>query len=118
MSDHPFRAGDVDLTPAQVRELHDRAEIELVDVREAYEVEQSRIAGSRHVEMERLAANAQTIDRERPVVFYCRLGARSGLAASAFRRAGWNAYSMVGGLTAWDAQRLPLDPPGAGVADH
>jgi rhodanese-related sulfurtransferase len=40
------------------------------------------------------------------------------MAANAFRRAGFEAYSMVGGLSAWDAQGLPLVPEGGHVADH
>jgi hydroxyacylglutathione hydrolase/adenylyltransferase/sulfurtransferase len=116
--EHPFRADDVDVTPADVRERHEAGHIQLVDVREPYEREAGHIAGSRHIELERLASQAQTIDSGRPVVFYCRLGARSGMAATAFRRAGYDAYSMVGGLTAWDQQGLPLAPEGGHVADH
>jgi rhodanese-related sulfurtransferase len=52
------------------------------------------------------------------VLFYCRLGARSGMAANAFRRAGFDAYSLDGGLTEWDRRGLPLDPPDGTVADH
>jgi rhodanese-related sulfurtransferase len=118
MSDHVFHADDVDVTAADVRERHARGEIQLVDVREDYEHEAGRIAGARHVELERLAANAGSLARDRPLVFYCRLGARSGMAANAFRRAGYDAYSMVGGITAWDGQGFPLEPDDGHVADH
>jgi rhodanese-related sulfurtransferase len=118
MSGHLFHAADVDLSPADVRARHEQGEIQLVDVREPYEHDAGRIAGAQHIELERLAFEADTIDRERPVVFYCRVGARSGMAASAFRRAGWDAYSMDGGLEAWDAEGLPLEPEGGHVADH
>jgi hydroxyacylglutathione hydrolase/adenylyltransferase/sulfurtransferase len=115
---HPFHADDVDVEAPRVREMYERGEIQLIDVREDYEHEAGRIAGARHIELERLASKAGTIDRDRPVVFYCRLGARSGMAAQAFRRAGYDAWSMVGGLTAWDEQGLPLDPPAGRVAEH
>ena len=118
MSKHVFQADDVDVSVEHVRDRHARGEIQLVDVREPYEHEAGRIAGARHVELERLAANAETLDRDRPLVFYCRLGARSGMAANAFRRAGFDAYSMVGGITAWDEQDLPLEPTDGHVADH
>jgi rhodanese-related sulfurtransferase len=114
----PFRAADVDLDIPRVRELHDRGEIQLIDVREPYEHDAGRIAGARHIELERVASQAPAIDKDRPVVFYCRLGARSGMAANAFRRAGWEAYSMDGGLEAWDHAGLPLEPDGGHVADH
>jgi rhodanese-related sulfurtransferase len=115
---HAFHAADVDVDPESVRDAHDRGEIQLIDVREPYEHEVGRIGGARHIEIERLASKADTIERERPVVFYCRLGARSGMAASAFRRAGWDAYSMVGGLEEWARRGLPLDPEDGHVADH
>jgi rhodanese-related sulfurtransferase len=115
---HAFHAADVDLDPESVRDAHDRGEIQLIDVREPYEHEAGRIDGARHIEIERLASKADTIERERPVVFYCRLGARSGMAANAFRRAGWDAYSMVGGLEEWARRGLPLDPEDGHVADH
>jgi rhodanese-related sulfurtransferase len=115
---HAFHAADVDIDPESVRDAHDRGEIQLIDVREPYEHEAGRIDGARHIEIERLASKADTIERERPVVFYCRLGARSGMAANAFRRAGWDAYSMVGGLEEWARRGLPLDPEDGHVADH
>ena len=118
MSEHAFHAADVDVSPEDVKARHEAGEIQLIDVREPYEHEAGRIAGARHIELERVASQAPTIDKDRPVVFYCRLGARSGMAANAFRRAGWEAYSMDGGITAWDQAGLPLEPDGGHVADH
>jgi rhodanese-related sulfurtransferase len=117
-NDHLFHADDVDVEPEQVAEQHRAGTIQLVDVRESYEWDAGRIAGARHIELERVASQASTIDRDTPVVFYCRAGARSGMAASAFRRAGYDAYSMVGGITAWDERGLPLEPDDGHVADH
>ena len=91
---------------------------QIVDVREPYEREAGYVEGSEHIELQRLAGAAQSLDPERRVIFYCRVGARSLMAAQAFRRAGYDAYSLAGGLQAWHDAGLPLDPPGAGVADH
>jgi rhodanese-related sulfurtransferase len=107
---------DVELDPSQVAEMRD--DVQLVDVREPYEWAAGRIAGARHIEMGELAAKAASLDRERPVVFYCRVGARSGIAAHAFRRAGYEAYNLAGGLEAWVADGLPLEPPDGAVAPH
>jgi rhodanese-related sulfurtransferase len=112
-------ADETDLAPERVRELLDSGEIQLVDVRETYEWEAGRIPGARHIEMERLASQAESIDRERPVVFQCRVGSRAGMAAQAFRASGYDAYNLAGGLEAWAAHGLPLEPEGsAHVADH
>lgn len=90
----------------------------VIDVREEYERAAGHIAGTRHIEFASLTAAAGTIERERPVVFYCRVGSRSDVAAQAFRGAGFEAYSMSGGLVRWAAEGRPLSPVDGHVADH
>ena len=63
-----------------------------------------------------LAAQAESIDRDRPVVFYCRSGSRSAMATQAFRGAGYDAHNMEGGLLDWAAAGLPLEPDDGHVA--
>jgi len=104
------------MDPQQVAELLQRDEIQLIDVREPYEHEAGRIAGGRLVVLTELAAQAQSIDRDRPVVFYCRSGSRSAMATEAFRGAGYDAHNMEGGLLDWAAAGLPLEPDGGHVA--
>jgi rhodanese-related sulfurtransferase len=105
-----------DYTPQQVAELLERGEIQLIDVRQPEEHEAGRIAGDRFIELAELGGLVDTIDRARPVVFYCRSGARSAMATEAFRGAGFDAHNMLGGLLEWDTAGLPLDPPGGYVA--
>ena len=109
---------DFDVSPERVAELRAAGDVQLVDVREPYEWEAGRIAGARHIELTEVAARAESIDRDRPVVFYCRVGSRSAMAAGAFRRAGYEAYSMQGGLEAWAGRGLPLEPEDGTVAPH
>jgi len=105
-----------DLSPARVAELIGDG-VQLVDVRELYEREAGRIPGdSAHIELERLPADADSIDRERPVVFYCRSGSRSALAAQAFAAAGYDAHNLDGGLKAWVADGLSIEPADGRVA--
>src|SRR4051794_5419540 len=113
-----FADPDHELPPERVKELLDRGEIDLIDVREPYEWDAGRIPGAQHIELERLASRAHEIDRSRPVVFQCRLGARSGMATQAFRAAGWDAYNLQGGIREWHRRGLPLHPEGGEVADH
>ena len=113
-----FKDPNSELSPERVSELWGRGEIQLIDVREPYEHEAGRIEGARHIELERLPSEAETIDRDRPVVFHCRLGARSAMATQAFRAAGYDAHNMTGGLQAWADAGLPLAPPGGYVAPH
>ena len=107
---------DSDYTPHQVAKLLSEGDIQLIDVRQPEEHQAGRIAGDRLVELTRLAAEVDSINREKPVVFYCRSGSRSAMATQAFRGAGYDAYNMAGGLLEWNAAGLPIDPPGGHVA--
>jgi rhodanese-related sulfurtransferase len=108
---------DGDYTPQQVADLLTRGQIQLIDVRAGHEHQAGRIAGGRLVELSHLAAEASTIDRQRPVVFYCRTGSRSAMATQAFAQAGYDAHNMAGGLVEWQATGLPIEPQGGYVAD-
>jgi rhodanese-related sulfurtransferase len=106
-----------DYTPLQVSALLADGDVQLIDVRTPDEHDAGRIAGDRLVELARLASEIETIDRSRPVVFYCRSGARSAMASQAFTQAGFDAHNMIGGLLDWDAAGLPLEPSDGYVAD-
>src|SRR3954454_8286063 len=102
-----------ELSPREVADALDR--VQLVDVREPYEFEAGRIEGARHVELSRLAEEAESLDPARPVVFYCRVGGRSAMATQAFRASGYDAHNMAGGLVSWAESGLPLEGT---VAEH
>lgn len=108
---------EADQTPQEVFELLKHGDIQLIDVREPEEHEAGRIAGDRLVPLAELTAQATSIDRDRTIVFYCRSGARSAMAAQAFRGAGYDAHNMSGGLLDWHAAGLPLEPSDGFVAD-
>jgi rhodanese-related sulfurtransferase len=112
-ADLPF-----DLSPGRVAELLADGAIQLVDVRETYERDAGRIRSSRHVPLEELSGAAPTIDPSVPVVFVCRVGGRSAMAAAAFVRAGYDAHNLDGGMLAWAASGLALEPEDGRVADH
>jgi rhodanese-related sulfurtransferase len=111
------RKVSIELSPQEVAKLLQTGNAQLIDVRQAYEHEAGRIAGDRHLELAQLAGRADTLERDRPVVFYCRSGARSGMATEAFKGAGFDAYNLAGGLLAWEASGLPLEPADGYVAD-
>jgi len=109
----------IEVDPAQVAEWLEREPApQVIDVREPRERDAGHIDGTRHIALGRLSGEAASVERGRPVVFYCRVGARSEMAAQAFRAAGYEAYSMTGGLVRWAHEGRPLSPEGATVADH
>ena len=107
-----------EISPVRAAELHEAGEVQLVDVREPYEYDAGHIAGARHVPVSRLSEEAASLDRERPVVFYCRSGGRSAMATQAFRASGFDAHNMSGGMMAWAQEERPIEPEGGTVADH
>jgi rhodanese-related sulfurtransferase len=110
---------EIEVEPERVAEWRQQdPAVQLIDVREPYEREAGHIPDSRHMELVRLSGEAASVEREHPVVFYCRVGARSLMAAQAFRAAGYEAYSMAGGLRRWAQEGRPLTPEGGTVADH
>jgi rhodanese-related sulfurtransferase len=108
---------DQDYTPEQVAELLASSTIQLVDVRETHEHAAGRIAAGDHIELGELTARAGEIDRDVPIVFYCRSGGRSAMATEAFRTAGFDTHNMAGGLLAWHGRGLPIEPPDGFVAE-
>jgi rhodanese-related sulfurtransferase len=109
----------VDVEPQRLAAwLADPEPPQLIDVRELYEREAGYIDGSRHIRLTELTAAAPSVANDRPVVFYCRVGGRSTMAMEAFRAAGYEAYSLSGGLVRWAAEGHPLSPDGGTVADH
>ena len=89
----------------------------LVDVRLDYEWEAGHIAGAQRIEMNDLVAAADSLPKDKPLVFYCRSGNRSSMPAVAFREAGYDAYNVEGGLLAWVEAGLPIEPENGTVAE-
>jgi rhodanese-related sulfurtransferase len=110
---------EIELEPERVESwLSEDGELQVIDVREPYEHEAGHIDGTRHIVLGSLSEQAGSIAREHPVVFYCRVGSRSLMAAQAFRAAGYEAYSMEGGLRRWAQDGRALSPAGGTVANH
>jgi|SRR4051812_19041667 len=113
-----FSDTEFDLPPGRVKEILDAGEAQLVDVREPYEWDAGRIPGAKHIELERLGGRADELDKDRPVIFQCRVGRRSALATQAFRAVGFDAYNMRGGIEAWAEEGFALEPEDGHVAEH
>ena len=109
---------EIEVTPEHTEQALADGSAQVVDVREPYEREAGRIAGSRHIELQDLPAQSETLERDRPVIFQCRSGSRSLMAAQAFRRAGFDAWSMAGGLERWVQEGREIEPADGKVAPH
>ena len=86
----------------------------VIDVREADEVAQGAIPGSRHIPRGslELRIEKEVPDHAAPVVVYCQGGTRSVLATRSLRELGYAAVrSLAGGFTAWKTAGLPWETP-------
>jgi rhodanese-related sulfurtransferase len=112
-------AAAIEIDPQRLADwLGEDASVQVIDVREPHERQAGHIARSRHIPLASLPEQAATLERERPVVAYCRVGSRSDMAVRALRTAGFEAYSMSGGLVRWSEEGRPLVPEGGYVAEH
>ncbi len=115
---NPLDDPEIEIAPERAQALVTAGEAVIVDVREPYEWDAGRIEGATHIELEHLSSRADELPKDTAIVFQCRAGIRSLMAAQAFRRAGYDAWSMAGGLAAWAGDGLPLTPDDGVVADH
>jgi rhodanese-related sulfurtransferase len=90
---------------------------QVVDVRTDHEWEAGRIAGATHLPLDELAERAGEIDKERPVLLYCRGGNRSTMAAAALAEAGYDARKLSEGIVGWVEAGLPVEPQDGYVAE-
>jgi rhodanese-related sulfurtransferase len=107
MTDSPRRLGEVG--PTELKQLLDKGEVKLIDVREVHENQAERIAGG---ELVPLSTFGQSVPREQqgPVVFYCRSGNRTGKNAALFLETGYGpVYHLAGGIEGWKAAGLPIE---------
>ncbi|MCW2957451.1 MAG: rhodanese-like protein [Solirubrobacterales bacterium] len=114
-----FPATDgLEVTPEQTQQAITDGTAVVVDVRERYERDAGYADGTQHIPVTELADRASTLDKDSTIVFVCRVGGRSLMAAQALRASGYDAWSMAGGMVRWDAEGRRLAPEGGTVADH
>lgn len=84
-------------------------EVMLVDVRTEAEFATGAIAGAKFLPLHMLPLAGDQIPADKPVVFYCRSGARSAQACAFMTTKGYdNVYNLQGGVMAWARAGLAL----------
>jgi adenylyltransferase/sulfurtransferase len=96
-------AGFADITPQELaRRLQRGDDFDLIDVREQWEWDASRIAGARLIPLGELEHAAGQLDRAREVIVHCKSGGRSAKAARLLVERGFARVSnLAGGITRW-----------------
>jgi glyoxylase-like metal-dependent hydrolase (beta-lactamase superfamily II)/rhodanese-related sulfurtransferase len=82
----------------------------LIDVRAPRERDQKRIPGSLSIPLNHLAERTSELPDDRPLLVYCAGGYRSSIAASLLQLHGFkHVGEIAGGITAWEAAKLPIE---------
>jgi rhodanese-related sulfurtransferase len=95
---------DFEISPSQVKSLQQRGEtFTLLDVREPWEYDTSRIEGAIHIPMADIPARVhQELDPEKHIVVLCHRGVRSLSVTNWLRQQGYEkVQSMRGGIDGW-----------------
>jgi rhodanese-related sulfurtransferase len=104
-----------DLSVAEARDLLQKdASVYLLDVRTPGEYLQVRLAGARLVPIDQLLRRVGELPRDRPILVYCTVGARSSQVFRYLAAQGYpEVYNLYGGISAWQLRGLPVQqgPP-------
>jgi sulfur-carrier protein adenylyltransferase/sulfurtransferase len=83
----------------------------LVDVREPFEYDISRIPGSKLIPLGELPARLSELDSADDIVLHCKVGGRSAKALRILQEAGFRKLNnLQGGITAWSDDVDPTTP--------
>lgn len=91
-----------EITVQELKEMLDKhSDLQLIDVREAYEYEIADIGGDK-IPMGTIPGSIDKINKDKPVIIYCRTGNRSGQVCNFLEGSGFtNLYNLKGGILAW-----------------
>ena len=79
-----------------------------VDVRELHEYVLGHVPGALSIPLSRLASRLPEVPAGGPVYVICASGNRSKVGADLLHRAGRDAYSVMGGTSAWAGAGRPV----------
>jgi len=89
--------------------LQKDARVYLLDVRTAGEYFQVRLDGAHLVPIDQLLQRIGELPKDRPILVYCTVGARSSQVVNYLAGQGYpEVYNLRGGLSAWMVRNLPV----------
>lgn len=84
-----------------IAEIQNGAQPILLDCRENWEWQRTRLQGSLHIPMNQIPDRLAELDRQREIVVICAHGQRSYMVTQYLAEQGFKARSLSGGLAAW-----------------
>jgi len=113
-SKNPTQVSEIELiSPQQVYEaVYSEDSVQLVDVRTSEEYLESHLKGAQNICVTNndFKEKIKTLDRDKPVYLYCKMGGRSARAAKILKEMGFKkVYDMDGGITSWKEKNLMVE---------
>ncbi len=105
-----FTRGFKEISPIEAVQLVNHENALMLDIREDAELNQGKIAGSKHIPLSILKQRLKELEkyRESPVITFCRSGSRSSQASNIlYKNQFEKVYHMKGGMIAWENANLP-----------
>ena len=102
-----------EMTATELKQRLDNGDdIQIIDVREDYEVAIGNIPNSKHIPLAQVLSRTDEIDPNRETVVYCKMGGRSARAIDALQRSGFQGklVNLKGGITGWSNEVDPSVP--------
>lgn len=82
------------------------SKLTVLDVRTTEEFSEGNIPYSTNIPVDLLISTTNlNLDKSKPLLVYCESGARSQLACQILDEQGYQTYNLLGGYTAWLAQK-------------
>ena len=98
------------ITVQEAKEMIDRGGVQVVDTREPWEHAEGHVPGSVRIQHMAILTQADKLATDRPILFICRSGQRSAVAAEFAASLGLtDLYNVEGGHTAWAAAGYPME---------
>lgn len=94
--------------------LNQNKNIQLLDVRTPLEFKEKHLKNALNMDWKdpiQFDSLVLFLDKSKPLYVYCRTGVRSAAAAKKLTELGFIVYDIQGGITQWEADRLPICRP-------
>ena len=105
---------DKNFPVVKAEQISDLSNYQVLDAREKEEFEVSHLSGAKWVGYETFnLKNVEGLDRNKPVLVYCTVGARSQEIGKKLQQAGFTrVYNLYGGIIQWSNSEKPLESQG------
>lgn len=106
------KAGIQLVSPAEMQNLLQMANVQLIDVRTQAEYTEGHLPNAQNINFfdDDFEKQLGKLDKNKPICVYCKSGGRSAKAAKILREKGFKAvYNLDGGIIKWQKEGLEID---------